>query len=112
MGGALILEFQTFLLAQTCLTALNQVAAVYWQSEGYTVNQTPDGPVLIGKNALTLEDNPSAITDTWDHVQESPDGTFYFTSPVMQYPTWRDFMPEGVDLGIEKEMPEEWNENI
>lgn len=109
----MILEFEMQKVAQDCLDAINQVAVSWWISQGYTVEQTENGPILIGKNAATGQDNPKGVTTTWDYVRESPDNTFYFSSPSEQYPTWRDFMPD-VSMGVEKEMPEGWiiSENI
>lgn len=106
----MILEFGTQEAAQACLSALNQVAAAWWIEQGYTVKQTENGSVLIGKNAATGEDNPQGVTTTWDEVKESPVGTFYFASPAERYPTWREFMPD-IDLGVKKEMPEDWTIN-
>lgn len=113
MGEYLILEFETQESATNCLNILNQVAAAWWIEQGYTVENTEDGLILIGKNSKTGEDDPSGITTTWDTVKESPDGTFYFTSPTPdpRFVDWRNYMPEGIDLGTEKEMPEEWMNN-
>lgn len=106
----MILVFETNQSAHRCLEALNQVAAAWWVEQGYTVEQTENGPVLIGKNADTGEDNPQGITTTWDTLKESPIGTFYFASPSERYPTWREFMPD-IDMGVEIEMPDEWLNN-
>lgn len=111
MDQHLILEFQTLEEAQDCLSAINSLAADFWIGQGYIVIEEEGVRQLVGKNAATGEDEVmNTRTVTWDNIAESPDGTFYFTSPVDQYPTWRDFMPEGVNLGEEVEMPEEWKE--
>lgn len=107
MDGRLILEFLTEADANQGLYVINQIAEAYWQSQGYTVI---DGQ-LIGKNALTGEDMPdSAKTIAWDIVKQSPDGTFYFTSPIIdeKFSAWRERLPEGVVLPEDKLFPVEW----
>lgn len=110
MDGYLIIEFGTKEAADACLSALNQVAAAHFASLGYTVKQTEQGLVVVGKNAATGEDNPEGVTSTWDDLKESPDNTFYFASPTPdpRFKDWRNYMPEGVDLGDEKPFPKEW----
>lgn len=112
MDGYLIIEFGTKGAADACLSALNQVAAAHFASLGYTVKQTEQGLVVMGKNAATGEDNPKGVTTTWDQVKESPVGTFYFASPTpdQRYKDWKNYMPEGMDLGVEKLFPEDWVE--
>ena len=111
MDGSLILEFQTLEDAQTALAVINQIAAAWWQSQGFTVE---DGE-LVGKNAKTGEDAPDkARTTTWDIVQESPDGTFYFSSLSndLRFVDWRDYLPEGVVMPDDIECPVEWYEEL
>ena len=107
MDSYLILEFPTQESAEQGLYIVNLIAAAYWQSQGYTVI---DGQ-LIGKNAATGEDMPnSAKTITWDTVKQSPDNTFYFTSPSSdeRFSLWRDRLPEGVTMPPDKVFPIEW----
>jgi len=108
MDGFLIVVCKTKQNAETVLTALNSLAAVWWQSQGYTVINDQ----LIGKNAATGKDEPdSARTITWDTVKESPDKTFYFTS-TSNSPQFKDalsMLPAEVQaLYTEIEMPAEW----
>jgi hypothetical protein len=108
----MILEFPTKSEADLCLAAINHIAAIYWQEEGYTVIQTPNGPALVGKNAATGEDNPEALTTTWDVVRESPDGTWYFTDPASdeRFSEWEDrAAAAGYTFDFtRKPMPPEW----
>lgn len=78
----MILEFQTQAEAATSLAVIHEMAAAYWQSQGYTVLTLEDGTkALVSKNAKTGEDEPNkTLTVRWDFVKESPDGTFYFSS--------------------------------
>lgn len=115
MDKYIILEFPSMAQAELALSVFNGVAAQYWMQSGYTVIDTTKGKAVVGKNSLTGEDNPEALTTAWDALKESPDGTWYFTSPTpdQRFKNWRDYMPEGVHLGEEREMPENWkNENI
>lgn len=107
MDEYLILEFPTQESAEQGLYIINLIAVAYWQSQGYTVIEGQ----LIGKNSLTGEDMPdSAKTITWDTVKQSPDGTFYFTSPIVdeKFSAWRERLPEGVVLPEDKVFPVEW----
>ncbi len=59
------LEFTTRVEAQSCLDAINLMAANYWSSQGFTVV----GTSLVGKKQGV--DNPSAArTTTWDEVRK------------------------------------------
>ena len=92
MDKHIILEFDTIQKAQTCLAVINQLAAVYWVSQGYTVLDTPEGKALVGKNALTGEDMPdSAMTITWDVVREL-NGSWYITDPATrpEFSLWEE----------------------
>lgn len=107
MDGHLIIEFATKEQADFCVTVINQLAAAYWQAQGYTV---VDGQ-LVGKNAATGEDMPDAAkTSTWDIPKQSPDGTWYITSPAVDthFAAWRDRLPEGVVFPVDKQLPTEW----
>lgn len=113
MVGNVILEFDTLQKAQTCLYIINQLAAAYWASEGYTVLDTPKGKALVGKNAATGEDMPdSAKTITWDVVQVSPNKTYYFNDPAQreQFSKWEERALEMgyVFDGVRKEFPIAW----
>jgi len=107
MDNYLILEFLTKLQAETCLTAINDMAAAYWLDLGYTVVNGQ----LIGKNAATGEDMPdSAKTITWDVVKTSPDGTFYFASLRNddKFKAGADRLPPEIFGFVERPFPQEW----
>ena len=107
MDNNTIIEFSTQQDAETGLAIVNQIASAWWQSQGYTVI---DGE-LVGKNAATGQDEPEATkTKTWDIVKESPDGTFYFTSPATdaRFVDWRSYLPKGVTMPEDKAFPTEW----
>ncbi len=110
MDESVILEFDKKESCGKCLAAIDQVAAYHFASLGYTVKLTNHGTIVIGKNSLTGEDNPEGVTNTWDVIKESPDKTWYIVSPSQdkRYQDWKKFMPEGLDLGTEKEFPKEW----
>ena len=96
------------------LYIINEVAAMWWASQGYTVIQTPQGKAVVGKNAQTGEDNPEGVTTTWDIPkpvnftydeqtgEQIPDaGTeWYIADPASdaRFVDWRDYVPEGVTL--------------
>lgn len=109
MDKYLILEFDTSSKAQTCLAVINQLAAAYWQSQGYAVINGQ----LIGKNAATGEDMPdSAKTITWDEIKTSPDNTYYFSDPAVnpKFSLWQERAAAMgyVFDGVQKEIPSEW----
>lgn len=110
MDEYLILEFETKETGEACLGSLNQVAAHYFASLGYTIKQGVEGIAVVGKNSRTREDNPNGLTTSWDELKESPDATFYFSSPTSdpRFKDWRDYMPEGIYLGEEKSFPQSW----
>tara|TARA_R110000851_G_scaffold65043_1_gene147854 strand:- start:206 stop:526 length:321 start_codon:yes stop_codon:yes gene_type:complete len=99
----LILEFSTRIEAQTCLGAIDAMAADYWVEQGYTVT---NGQLIGKKNGV---DNPSAArTLTWDAVEESPDGTFYFSSLTgTPFEAGMDQLSAAFTF-TEKEIPEAW----
>ena len=112
MDNYLILSFPTKAQAETCLKAINSLAAQWWQSQGYTV---VDGQ-LVGKNAATGQDEPeSAKTITWGVVKESPDGTFYLPS-LRNDPRFIDgleMLPADVQgLYEERTFPDAWKTEI
>lgn len=107
------------------LYIINQIAAVWWASQGYTVIDTPEGKAIVGKNAATGEDNPDALTTTWampsplDYTIDEEtgaviptEGTLWFIpSPTSdpRFYLWRDYLPDGVTIQCEEvEMPQEW----
>lgn len=107
MDEHLIIEFQTKAQADTCLAVINQIAAAYWTAQGYTVI---DGE-LVPKNAATGEDDLTAQrTKTWDVAKESPDNTWYISSPANdeRFLAWRDRLPEGLVFPADKPFPIEW----
>lgn len=110
MDEHLILQFNSEPEADFCLSVINQIAAGWWQSQGYTVI---DGQ-LIGKNAATGEDMPErARTLTWDVPKLSPDKTWYITSPASSpnFKDWRSYLPEGVSFPDDTIMPIEWTQS-
>ena len=79
MDEYLIFEFSTIGQAQTCLDEVDALIAQHQQNSGYTVVNGD----IIGKNEQTGADAPTAQkTVTWDEIKTSPDGTFYFSSPM------------------------------
>ena len=106
MGDDLILEFTTYAEAETALHIINAVASAWWLSQGYTVINNE----LVPKN-LDGTDNLSAQrTTAWDVIKESPDGTFYFSSPTAdpRFYAWRDYLPDGVSIPADKPFPDAW----
>lgn len=107
-----ILEFDTEAEAQAALDVVNAIGIAWKAQQGVTIVDEPISPT--GKRALTKrkgEDAPDKCgTLTWDEVRESPDGTFYFSSPINKtsYANWRDHLPEGVVMPGDKDMPEAW----
>ena len=106
----LILNFTTLEQAQSCLDTINAMSADYWKSQGYTVVDGENGKELIGKrNGVDAPD--SARTISWAEIQESPDGTSYFTSLSNdpRFPDWKETY--GLYGGVpyeEIEFPEAW----
>jgi len=100
-----ILEFSTQAKADTALQVINQIAENYWIEQGYTVI---DGELIGKRNGK--DDLDACRTTTWDTVKESPDNTFYFTTPTSKYPDWRDYLPDGVVMPDDKLFPSEWIE--
>lgn len=107
MDQPLILEFTTRQQADDCLIAVNQIAAGFWESQGYTVIEGR----LIGKNVATgMDDLNAAQTITWDTVKESVTGTFYFQS-LRSDPRFVDGMsqiPQEIFGYTEKTLPIDW----
>jgi hypothetical protein len=105
----MILEFQTQSEAQACLDAINQMAAAWWQSQGYNV---ADGELISKRRGV--DDPTSTRTVSWDTVKESPDGTFYITSLTNTRPEWAQWKQilaanySFTAIGTEREIPEAW----
>jgi hypothetical protein len=110
-----ILEFETQEQAQSALAVINKIAAGWWASQGFDVvddETSPSGKKVIGVSAKTGEPRPDAQgTTTWATIEESPVGTFYFTTLTddPRFVDWRDYLPEGVQMPEDKPYPEEWN---
>ena len=107
----LILEFGTRDRAQACLDAINIMAAGWGTAQGYTIVNADDHPERVGKNAANGQERMDACrTTTWAEIRESPDGTFYFPSPLNNphFSDWQNKLPEGTDRGIEKMFPALW----
>lgn len=110
-----ILVFDTEQECGQALAIINQIAAGWWVSQGYTV--IDDGGVneLIGKNAATGEDAPDKMrTTTWDVVKQSPTGTFYIIDPAdnPNFVDWRQYLPQGVTFPDAVPFPPEWLQEI
>lgn len=83
------------------LAIINQVAAVFWAEQGYTVIDTPQGKAVVGKNAATGEDNHEALTTTWAvPAQDEVEGYWYIVDPASdpRFVDWRDRVPQDVFL--------------
>lgn len=110
MDQFLILEFNTYVEAATCLGAINNLAAQWWPSQGYTVI---DGE-LVGKKQ-GVDNKEAAHTKSWDNVYNSKDGTYWFASPSNNpaFANWKlALASQGFTAtGTEKEFPDEWNED-
>ncbi len=107
MDECLIIQFATKSEAQSTIVVINQIAAAWWASQGYTVIEGQ----LIGKNALTGQDMPDNVrTTTWDVPKESPDNTWYIVSPTSSpnFINWRDYVPEGFVIPNDEILPENW----
>lgn len=101
-----ILEFSTQADAESCLATINQMAADWWQAQGYTVI---DGELIGKKNGVIAPE--SARTITWDVVKESPDNTFYFSSLSndARFPDWKDTYTQYGNIAYtEKDFPDAW----
>lgn len=82
------------------LFLINEIAANWWASKGYTILQTANGKAVVGKNFNTGEDIPDALTTSWDTPQQAEDGAWFITDPATdaRFIDWRDYIPEGVLL--------------
>lgn len=96
MDGYLALEFDTNEQAHAALNVINSIAAAWWSSQGYSV----DNGELIGRNAASGKDEPSAArTVTWAAIEKRNDKFYiYSLSNDTRFQNWRDFLPEGVEL--------------
>ena len=108
-----ILEFQSEAEAQAALVIVNQMAEAFFAEQGYTITDINGQHAVVGKNAASNEDNPEALTLTWDEVKQSPDDTFYFTSLTgSQYEGGMDdflaaLSAQSVSV-VEKDFPPAW----
>lgn len=103
MDESLIVEFSSVTDAQTSLDSINAQILQLLQGDGYTVIDN----AVIGKNAATGQDDPTAVkTSTWAIIQQSPDNTFYFSSPH------NDLRFENVTIinGVEKTLLLAWQQ--
>ena len=103
MDGYLIVEFDTAEEAQSALDVINQIAAAWWQSQGYTVINGE----LVGKNAKSgLDDPRAAKTKTWDNIKLGDNGKYYFSSlsnnPM--FVDWRAYLPDGIIIPTDTEL--------
>ncbi len=82
------------------LYLINEIAANWWASQGYTILQTENGKAVVGKNFRTGEDDPDALTTSWDTPQIGDDGLWFIADPAAdaRFADWRDYLPEGVSL--------------
>jgi len=102
-----ILEFTTRANAQSSLATINAMAAMWWQSQGFTVIDNQ----LVGRiNGIDAPESTRTIS--WAVEVESPDGTWYFSSLSNdpRFPDWKETYEEfeGITY-IEKDMPDNWN---
>lgn len=101
-----ILVFDTYEQARAALGVVDQIAAAWWVSQGYTV----DAHGLIPKT-IAGDDSPhSCRTTTWADVMESPNNKFYFISPSSdaRFIDWRDHVPPEYELPQDTDFPEDW----
>ncbi len=100
------------------LSIINQIAAAWWISQGYTVLNGEHGPELVGKNNATGEDDPQAARTlqwavpqpvTFDIDEEGqiiPDAEtlWWILSPTgdARFHLWRDYVPAGQALECEE----------
>ena len=109
MDNDLILIAKDGYTADQLLEYINRLAAAWWQSQGYTVE---NGELIGKKNG---EDNPGAAhTITWAEVKTAPDGTQYFLS-LSNDPRFCDWKQYWVAAGFpeayeEAESPAQWLE--
>ncbi len=108
MDQHLILVFPNVQAADTTLAAINALFEQCLQSQGHTITEHQ----IIGKNAETGEDMPSAArTVSWDVVKRSKSGVYYITSPTNDQ-RFVDYLsklqPEVQALYTEQTMPEEF----
>lgn len=90
------------------LFLINEIAANWWASQGYTILQTENGKAVVGKNFRTGEDDIDALTTSWDTPQMRGDGTWFIADPAtdVRFVDWRDYIPEGVTLrSVSVELP-------
>jgi len=109
----LILEFNTEIGAEACLSAINSLAESYCAGKGYTLFDNNGDNEIVGK--VNGNDAPNnQRTTTWDAVRESPDNTYYFTSLSnnTSFTNWVQLLDDSgfTAIGVEIEYPSEWDE--
>lgn len=105
MDGTLILK-GTLEQVEHDLSIINEIAAAWWASQGYTIIETEDGKAIVGKNAATGMDNPSALTTKWAEPELLLDTTdvWFIPSPSAdkRFIDWKSYLPEGVSIECEE----------
>ena len=101
------------------LYIINEVAALWWASQGYTVIQTPQGKAVVGKNQATGEDTAEALTTSWDiprpliftigedgEVIPDKETEWCIADPASnkRFADWRQYVPDGVTLKTRAEI--------
>lgn len=110
MDSILILSFASKPEAEAALSIINEMARQLAAGFGYHIDENGS---IVGKNAASGADVPTAVTTTWDVPQRSPLDTWYFVSPVIdpRFANWRASLPEGVVMPEDQPLPPEWAEN-
>lgn len=111
MDSILILSFPSKPEAEAALSIINDLARQLAMDYGYNIDENGS---IVGKNAASGADVPSAVTTTWDVPTLSPASTWYFVSPVIdpRFANWRASLPEGVVMPEDQPLPSEWAENF
>lgn len=79
--------------AQDDLNAFENLARIWWPTQGYPVEE--DG--IIPRNAATGDlDFTAQRTVAWDTLREAPDGDYYWTSPTpdARFYQWKDYLAQ------------------
>lgn len=80
------------------LYIINQIAAAWWASQGYTVINNNGVKELVPQ--VNGEDAPTACrTTTWD-VPKQAGNEWYIASPSedKRFSLWRDYLPPGYEV--------------
>lgn len=113
MGGILdeylILEFPARPAAEAHNANLHQQAANRLRAQGYSIVAGQGGDEIVSKGQGGVDRPQAQTTVRWDVVKESPEGTFYITSPQLDS---RYAMPQGTQgPWVEKVIPPEWEDS-